>query len=287
MSELKIVDFGWEDRHDALKMLVEGFPHNQEFWETLLSAPNYRSQSKQGYLIYYGNELAGVILTFRHKDEFSDPAVTYTNISSWYVREKYRFASPISMSKILKQEDGVVTNFTAIPALIPFFKLFGFRTISHGLRISSIFFNVLHMKLRSTIEILVDNKLAEQNDVPEKTLQVLKDHNDDSFVRLRCRADCENLYIIYKLFIVKGIRVAHMIFCSDWSAIGPFREKIQWRLLVHKGVLFTTQPDWLDVESGTGLRLKKKIFMIKGNREEKVVNSTYSEVSDFPSNGIG
>ncbi|MBN8533567.1 MAG: hypothetical protein J0L51_05700 [Rhizobiales bacterium] len=125
---------------EAMELLIEGFPERgRGFWEKgldrLLNWPGNRdSRYPPGFLWFDRGELAGIVLTpasARRGTGESRRAVV--NVSSWYIREPFRWKAPLMLRALFQHADVTFTDLTPTPDVQKMLPAFGFSPASEGI----------------------------------------------------------------------------------------------------------------------------------------------------------
>lgn len=148
--------FGPEDRAQVLFMLEEGFPERDRiFWgralDRLFAWPGNRAVDyPPGFFWIEKGESVGIILTpaspRNRTDEASPPVV---NVSSWYVRDSYRWKAPLMLRALFRDERVIFTDLTPTPEVQKMLPAFGFMPACEGIEwIGTPFFAFRQKKAR-------------------------------------------------------------------------------------------------------------------------------------------
>jgi hypothetical protein len=116
----------------AAELLREGFPkHQGEFWERSLKSVFAYSDAwglgSPGHVMHVDGEPVGVLLTIGRRTADGPKIV---NLSSWYVRPKFRWLAPRMLMRATSDPSTTYTDLTASEEAAKLNKLLGFRTIT-------------------------------------------------------------------------------------------------------------------------------------------------------------
>ena len=136
------------DAHEmgaASTLLCEGFPQRSAaFWHAALQrlqrfGGNTEAQYPLGYFMLDGEQPVGIALTpasLRHNPE--GPAQRVVNISSWYVRERFRWRAGFMLRGILADKANVYTDLTPTPELQTVLPKLGMTRINLGVHLHAL-----------------------------------------------------------------------------------------------------------------------------------------------------
>lgn len=120
------------NREAAATLLKEGFAkHGPAFWDDAVAAISDYAQAYQlgaiGTVMSVSDQPAGVLLTIPRRD--ADGCMT-VNLSSWYVRQKYRWLAPRMLQSATADNSVIYTDLSASPETVKLNTLLGFRTVT-------------------------------------------------------------------------------------------------------------------------------------------------------------
>jgi hypothetical protein len=119
---------GEAERQLLLPLLSEGFPRAQIDWSSAFEAP--AGHNGHGVLLLVDGAAQGAILTFEKKETVRGREVRFVNISSWYIRPRYRSLAWRMMRAITSEPDTVYTICSPIPSVQRICLQLGFRYAS-------------------------------------------------------------------------------------------------------------------------------------------------------------
>lgn len=118
----------------ATSLLEEGFAkHRPGFWDTALTSLSHYAQTYQlgmiGTLMSVSGQPVGILLTIPRRDA---QGRTIINLSSWYVRPKYRWLAPRMLQSATSDPMAIYTDLSASEETVRLNDKLGFRTVTRA-----------------------------------------------------------------------------------------------------------------------------------------------------------
>jgi hypothetical protein len=168
-------------------------------WKNIFIDHFQSEKNYYGYILKDGERIVGFINYLFAKRKFNGKVVTFCNIGSWIVLEKYRNKSLSLLMPLVRLNDCILTNFTASKTVYKILKTLKFKEVGDD------FIIILPIPGISFLEIFKsDIKILYGEDVKrylkEDELVIYNDHSNPDF---KCKhillKDCEGIcYIIAK-----------------------------------------------------------------------------------------
>jgi hypothetical protein len=134
--------FDSQDFNTACALLCEGFPQRSaQFWTAALRrlqqfGGNQDAQHALGFFMVQGDEPVGIALTPASLRQCADGSrQRVVNISSWYVRERFRWRAGFMLRGILADKSNVYTDLTPTPELQTVLPKLGMTRINQGVHL--------------------------------------------------------------------------------------------------------------------------------------------------------
>jgi len=130
---MKIREITPNDLPDITNLLAEGFPRKSfNYWHNALSRltvrPKLGNLPKFGFTLELDNSLQGVILMITQEmcGDF------FCNLSSWYIRPKFRKYAPLLFQRSLRFKGVNYTDCSPAAHILPIIRKFGFQPYTAG-----------------------------------------------------------------------------------------------------------------------------------------------------------
>ncbi len=203
------------DQEGVLKLLREGFPRRSasywdSAWAKLVNLKKPEGLSQLGYVIDVGGELEGVILVIAAQSLAGLGSKKRANLSSWYVRPKYRSFATMLLSRACKDKDVTFLNVSAAEHTYSICEALGFVRYSEGQIAAMPVLSKRHAGLH------LKPFTGEATGLTEMERQVLRDHQAFGCI---CLVGTENGAAQPLIFVkrqIKGaIPAAQLIYCRS------------------------------------------------------------------------
>ena len=168
-------------------------------WKNLFKDHFQSEKNYYGYILKDGERIVGFINYLFAKRKFNGKVVTFCNIGSWIVLEKYRNKSLSLLMPLVRLNDCILTNFTASKAVYKILKTLKFKEVGDDFIIIPPIPGISFLEIfKSDIRILFGGKVKKY--LNEDELIINNDHSNPDF---KCKhillKDCEGIcYIIAK-----------------------------------------------------------------------------------------
>ncbi|MEM9281944.1 MAG: hypothetical protein AAGA96_08970 [Verrucomicrobiota bacterium] len=275
---MEIVEiFNAEQREQAIALLNEGFPHGEFDWSIIFKAKP--GKFGHGLLLMIDGEPQGELLCFEKKESIGGRERRIVNVSSWYVREKYRRYLIWMVRHLTQDSETIFTACTPSRAVSKIGQTLGFRTVSEG-SIASI---PLLNGIRKSTEIEVqpcDTLLLDS-----ETRTWIEDHRGERTISLMLRSgDRVTPFILVRGLELFQLPAARLLFAQDLELVEPALPEIH-ALLMRKygifGVYLPRIPEFEQVKSARPVGTGPSIIA-KGDIRDREINLLYSELHYFP-----
>src|SRR5580700_2405792 len=128
MPFLPIIDE--QQRRHTLELLTEGFPRSEVNWSLAFQAP--QGQNGHGLLLIADGHPQGCILTFEKEETIRGCQRRIVNLSSWYIRERFRTLALRMLRSAMADASAIYTTCSPINSVREISLRIGFRYASHG-----------------------------------------------------------------------------------------------------------------------------------------------------------
>ncbi len=143
--------FDSQDFAAAQTLLCEGFPNRGvQFWAAALQrlqqfGGNQDARHPLGFFMVDGDEPVGIALTPASLRQCADGSQQrVVNISSWYVRERFRWRAGFMLRGVLADKNNVYTDLTPTPELQTALPKLGMTRINQGVHLYALPLLALH-----------------------------------------------------------------------------------------------------------------------------------------------
>jgi len=200
------------ERAEAIYLLDEGFP-GKFWWKDVIDNFRLSEITQGGVLLNIDGVSQGVMLLFEHERIVNGKKMKFVNISSWYIRPKYRNFTMPMLEKVIEGEDKVFTIFTPSQSVQRRCLAAGFRLFSNGAILSLPFLNNHETNRRVLIRSIKADEPFEAI-THSFTKQAIIQHCRLPFIALEVSdIGSDNVAkIIFRLFLRKHIKFFRMVF---------------------------------------------------------------------------
>jgi hypothetical protein len=265
---------GEAERQLVLPLLSEGFPRARIDWRSAFEAPP--GANGHGMLLLVDGAAQGAILTFEKKETVRGREVRFVNISSWYIRPRYRSLAWRMMRAITSEPDTIYTICSPIPSVQRICLQLGFRYASHGSIASVPLINGLFPP--AGIEVLPFGAGLLPNAEHEAWI---RDHGDERNVALVVRHQGAAIPVLWQRGLtVRGLPAARLLFTSDHAALRTALCAVHYYMLRHHGIFGLYLPRIAPYRGLRGVRRRDRgpSTIVKGPIADEDVNLLYSEL---------
>jgi hypothetical protein len=189
-------------------LLTRGFVHrSREYWMLGLRRQGARTlppdAPRFGYLMESDGKPVGCLLLIYSTKTIDDQAITYCNVSSWYVDPEFRNYAALFASMTQKRKDVTYFNITPAMPTWPILEAQGFQVYCRGLYFS---FPILSRNERGMCVEAVTPDTAAVPGLPDDELSMLRRHAGYGCIGLVCRtADVVLPFVFFPLRKRRGI----------------------------------------------------------------------------------
>lgn len=267
---------------EAIELLIEGFPERgRDFWENglerLFSWPgNRESRYPPGYLWFDKQDLAGIVLTpasLRGGNGEGRRAVV--NVSSWYVREPYRWKAPLMLRTLFQGDEVVFTDLTPTEDVQKMLPAFGFKPVSEGIEWIATPLEAFRFS-RSTLRRWRPGLALAAGSPPDELIAQHVSWGCSAFV-LEQRG--ENVLVVTKPMRVRGLPGARVLFAGRRKALEAGLSALS-RFMLLRGVLILRIDARAKERRGWGFR-SAGIWFARGDTFEDLTDHFGSELALF------
>lgn len=276
-TSINFIPIGRDTIDIAASLLREGFPkHPDGFWERALNSVHDYSETwglgAPGQVMSVDGEPVGVLLTISRRG-VTGPKVV--NLSSWYVRPKYRWLAPRMLMRATADPATTYTDLTASEEAAKLNKMLGFRTITE-----TVAYLVLPMSAFATTRAtrIVPMSARSMARLDEADRAMLVFHAQLDCICAVLEDETGSSPLIFTRTSRRGVPFARLIYARDRSVVHAARGAIA-RFLLRRGVFLLC----LCVNRGeaipTGWRGGGSPVQVKGEWNEGRVDAAYSELA--------
>jgi hypothetical protein len=155
----------------ALLMQLNSTTISRETWQKTFENP-FNTEGPPGYILKDDETVVGFLGTIFSKRIINNKEVTFCNMHSWIVDEKYRRNGLLLLNRIHKLKDVVLTNFSASTGPFQMLKQLKWKEVDNS---HSIFYrHPLKFPLRS--DVLVQKGEAMNDGISETIMKIAADH---------------------------------------------------------------------------------------------------------------
>ena len=201
-------EIGEGDLEAIADLLTRGFVYRgRDYWmrglERQSSRPLPEGAPRYGYLIEHENKPVGCLLLIYSLKTLEGQAVTFCNVSSWYVDPEFRNYAALFASMTQKRKDVIYSNVTPAQSTWPILEAQGFKAYCRGLYFSLPVLSRAGRGMR--VEAVTPQTIAITG-LPDDELAILKRHTAYGCISLVCRSADESVpFIFFRLRKRRGI----------------------------------------------------------------------------------
>ncbi len=266
-----------EQRQQMLELLREGFPEVAFDWSVAFQPPPGRSG--HGLLLIVDGRPQGGILSFEKTETIDGRERRFVNLSSWYIRPKYRSMALRMMRAASSDPDTIYTICTPIRSVQAICIRLGFRYLSHGSILSVPLLNGLIGGHSTRIEPLTLALAA-----PEHR-RWIADHSDTRHIGIIIRQEehtAPALWLRRPRF--RGISAARLLFTSEYAMLRAALPAVHMHMLRHHGIVGLYLPRTGPLMDLRSVRRGRKgpSIVVKGDIADTDINLLYTELLYLP-----
>lgn len=267
---------------EAMELLIEGFPERgRSFWEKglerLFEWPGNRDGRRPpGYLWLDRNDLAGIVLTpasTRRGEGESRRAIV--NVSSWYIREPYRWKAPLMLRALFQDADAIFTDLTPTPDVQKMLPAFGFKPVSDGIEWIGTPLEVFRFSTGSLRRWQPGEPLA-IGSPPDELITLHVKWGCTALVIEQCG---ENFLVVTKPMRIRGLPGARVLFAGSRAALEASLPALS-RYMLLRGFLILRVDARPEARRGRGFR-PDGIWFARGDAFEDRTDHFGSELALF------
>ena len=279
MHDMQLVEIRSEEQKlQTAELLKEGFPHVRFDWSVAFKAPPGRNG--HGLLMIADGRPQGGVLFFEKTQAIGGRERRVVNVSSWYIRPKYRRFAVRMMRAATADPDAVYTACSPIRSVQAICRRVGFRYLTHGSIVSVPLLNGFAAEPGVKVEAY-DPALVEP-----AHRQWISDHASERFFAISIRRGERVVPVLW----IRGLRIkelpaVRLIFTSDYDVLRAALPAVHRHMLLRHGVVGLHLPRVPPLEDLRSARRPNKgpSTIVKGDVADTDVNLLYSELFYLPS----
>lgn len=258
-------------RREMLELLAEAFPGASTDWPRAFRAPP--GSTGHGTLLIVDGRPEGGILSFEKTETIGGRVRRIVNLSSWYIRPRYRKFAVRMMRAVTADPDTIYTGSSPILSVQTICLRAGFRYASKGSIASLPLIN--GTGLRGGIEPFVPAALAN----PDHD-RWMTDHCDGHHVGILIRQRSNIVPVLWERGQeIRGFPAARLAFTADHNVLRTALPAVHWHMLRHHGIAGLYLPRFAAYADLRSVRSPHRgpSIVVKGNVDDAAVNLLYSE----------
>jgi hypothetical protein len=266
---------GRDTMEEAHALLARGFPmRSRDFWKDGLQRQAdfhaARDLGPIGQLMRVKGAPVGVILTMRSR-RGGDDGPTVTNLSSWYVDERYRLLAPRMLQQVLAEPADTFTDLTPSPPVTDMMERYGFVRRHDGGIVLPLPATALRPGRGAAI-LSVDAA-----DIGADARRLIQDHLSLGCLACVLRTGDGDLPLVFSTARRKGLPTARLVFATDVAAVrrnlGPVA-----RFLLRNGAICLEMPAKShDAIPGGWFSRRARPTFVRGEAVTAEIDHAYSE----------
>ncbi len=269
------------DFAQAADLLREGFPgHAPDFWpQALARLQRYGGNAEAGYPLGYfmldKDQPVGVALTpasLRHRADGSIGRVV--NISSWYVRQPYRWRAGFMLRGILADRSATYTDLTATPELQKTLATLGLQPINRGIAVHALPLLCLHPGQGVQLHELRPNQAWPQRGPPRALVEA---HRELACLPVVLEQGATQQLVIFKHSRLRGLPAAQLVYAERRSQLLGDRGALA-RFLLARGFVFFVCETQHAASTATAWFRPREIWFASGNNFDDATDVFASEL---------
>jgi hypothetical protein len=263
-----------QQRGQMLELLAEGFPKVSIDWPSAFRAP--AGSTGHGTLLIVDGRAEGGILAFEKKEMIRGRLRRVINLSSWYIRQRYRAFAVRMMRVVSGDPDAIYTSSSPILSVQKICLRVGYRYAARGSIASVPLLNGVGFRGGITVEPFAPAALAN----PDHN-RWMTDHSDDRHVGILIRQRSCIVPVLWQRGLrVRGLPAAQLVFTADHSVLDAALPAVHWHMLRHHGIVGLYLPrigPYANLRSVRGPNRGPPII-VKGDVDAEEINLLYSEM---------
>lgn len=268
-----LTPIGQDTMEDAYALLARGFPmRSRAFWHDGLARQARFHEAQDlgpvGQIMRVKGEPVGVILTMRSRRADGQGV---TNLSSWYVDERYRLLAPRMLQQILAEPAETFTDLTPSPPVTAMMERLGFARRHDGGVI--VLLPAIALRPGGGARVIAVGDAG----IEPESLGLMQDHL--ALGCLTCVLVCGGVKhpLVFSAARRKGLPTARLIYARDLAAVrrnlGPIA-----RFLLRNGAVCLEYPGNRGEEAPGGwFSGRSRPTFVRGEMPAAEVDHAYSE----------
>jgi hypothetical protein len=260
-------------RREMLELLAEGFPDSSTDWSRAFRAPP--GDTGHGTLAIVDGRPEGGILSFEKTETISGHLRRIVNLSSWYIRPRYRKFAVRMMRAVTADPDTIYTGSSPILSVQTICLRAGFRYASKGSIASLPLVNGTGLRGGIGIEPFVPATLPN----PDHD-RWMADHCDGRHVGILIRQRSSIVPVLWERGQrIRGFPAARLAFTTDHGVLHAALPVVHWHMLRHHGIAGLYLPRFAAYADLRSVRSPHRgpSIIVKGNVDDEAINLLYSE----------
>jgi hypothetical protein len=260
-------------RREMLELLAEGFPRASTDWSRAFRAPP--GDTGHGTMLIVDGRPEGGILSFEKTETIGGRVRRIVNLSSWYIRPRYRKFAVRMMRAVTADPDTIYTGTSPILSVQTICLRVGFRYASKGSIASLPLVNGTGLQGRIVIGPFVPATLPNLDHDRWMT-----DHCDGHHVGILIRQRSDIVPVLWECGKkIRGFPAARLMFTTDHSVLRTSLPAVHWHMLRHHGVAGLYLPRFEAYADLRSVRSPHRgpSIIVKGNVDGEDINLLYSE----------
>jgi hypothetical protein len=266
--------FDEQQRGQMLELLAEGFPKVSIDWSSAFRAPS--GSTGHGTLMMVDGRAEGGILAFEKKEIIRGRLRRVINLSSWYIRPRYRAFAVRMMRAVSGDPDTIYTSSSPILPVQKICLRVGYRYAARGSIASVPLLNGAGFRDGITIEPFAPAALPN----PDHDRWMM-DHSDDRHVGILVRQRSSIVPVLWQRGRkVRGLPAAQLVFTADHSVLDAALPTVHWYMLRHHGIVGLYLPLIRPYANLRSVRRPHRgpPIIVKGDVDAEDINFLYSEM---------
>lgn len=254
-----------EDFNVATDLLVEGFPERgRAFWREALATLQRCGDPDLpiGFLLLDKDSPAGVVLTpssLRRRS--GGEARKFVNLSSWYVRPRYRWRSGPMLKSVVADAQAVHIDLTPTDRVKQMLPAFGFEPISIGIEVAILPLVALSGGGSAVVRAAT---AADWPSADGPDWALIERHREFGCAALMVDGPAGSTRVVYQIVRRRGLRVARLVYVESHERLRPAMGRLA-RHLLGRGCAILRLPA-KDARVGFGsIFLRRGVWYAKGD----------------------
>ncbi len=268
-----LTPIGHDTMDQAYALLAQGFPmRSRAFWRDGLARQarfhEARALGPIGQIMRVKGDPVGIILTMR-SGRADGQAVT--NLSSWYVEERYRLLAPRMLQQVLAEPAATFTDLTPSPPVTAMMERLGFVRRHDGGAIVPL--PVLALRGGTGGRLVAVGEAG----IDQGTAYLLEDHRALGCLVCVLASEGVDHPLVFSTARRKGLPTARLIYAKDLAAVRRNLGTIA-RFLLKNGVICLEYPENRgEIAPGGWFSGRSRPTFVRGAALAAEVDHAYSE----------